>query len=222
METRLAGCRIGIGREAADKLLPAETPVVIDTLRASSTIVTALSCGVKEIIPVANDQEAFRLQAQGVVIAGEAGGDKISGYDLGNSPVELMQRMEKMPFQRMAFKTSNLVPLLLKLSRAWICSSINLRAVASYVMGRDVPVIAVGGKQGIAEDLSVAIALHAHLSMAPFDDQLIIHFIQESAAAVHLRSIGFSDDVSFIARVNIYDIIPFYDGNTITEAVPGR
>jgi 2-phosphosulfolactate phosphatase len=125
----LAGCRISIGWEVAEKILPTETPVVIDTLRASSTVVTALSCGVEEIIPIASDEEAFRLQEQGMVIAGEAGGEKISGYDLGNSPVELLQRMGKMPFKQMVFKTSNLVPLLFQLSRAWICSSLNLKAV---------------------------------------------------------------------------------------------
>jgi 2-phosphosulfolactate phosphatase len=220
----LAGCNIVIGRDAAASLLPGEIPVVIDTLRASSTIITALSCGVEEIIPVAQDEEAFRLQRQGVVIAGEKNGEKIAGYDLGNSPVELLLRMEAMPFKCMAFKTSNLVPLLLKLSGAWICSSLNFKAVAAFAMGNDMPVVAVGGKHGIAEDLAVALALHAHLSGAPFDEQLIIHFIQESAAAGHLHTLGYSDDVRFIARVNIYDIIPYYDGNriTIAAAVPGR
>jgi 2-phosphosulfolactate phosphatase len=214
----LGSCRISIGRKAADKLLPAETPVVIDNLRASSTIVTALSCGVEEITPVALDEEAFYFKDQGMVIAGEAGGVKLSGYDLGNSPVELLQRMKQKPFKRMAFKTSNMVPLLLRLSRAWICSSLNLRAVAAQVMGKDVSIIAVGGEHGITEDLAVAIALHAHLLHAPFDEQLITHFIRESSAARHLHTIGFPDDVDFIARVNIYDIIPYYDGKTIRNA----
>ena len=217
-ETRLGSCRILIGREGADKLLPRETPVIIDTLRASSTLVTALACGVKEIIPVVSDEEALRFKDQGMVIAGESGGVKLSGYDLGNSPVELLQRMEQKPFQRMAFKTSNLVPLLIKLSQAWLCSSLNLKAVAAYAIGNDVPIIAVGGEHGIAEDLAVAMALHARLSGAPFDEQLITHFIQESSAAGHLRTLGFSDDVRFIARVNIYNIIPYYDGHRITIA----
>ncbi len=198
--------------------------VVIDTLRAASTIVTALSCGVAEIIPVASDEEALRLRDRGMVIAGEAGGVKIPGYDLGNSPVELLQRMEQKPFKTMAFKTSNLVPLLLKLPQAWICSSLNLNAVAAHVMGNDVAIVAAGGEHGVAEDLAVAIALHARLSHAPFDEQLITHFIRESAAAGHLRALGFSDDVQFIARVNIYSILPYYDGQkiTITAASPGR
>jgi 2-phosphosulfolactate phosphatase len=199
-------------------------PVVIDTLRAASTIVTALSCGVAEIIPVASDEEALRLRDRGMVVAGEAGGVKIPGYDLGNSPVEVLQRMEQMPFKTLAFKTSNLVPLLLKLPQAWICSSLNLNAVASRVMGNDIAIVAAGGEHGVAEDLAVAIALYARLSHAPFDEQLITHFIQESAAARHLRALGFNDDVQFIARVNIYSVIPYYDGQkiTITAASPGR
>lgn len=212
----MGSCRIISGREGAESVLARETPVVIDTLRAASTIVTALSCGVEEIIPVSIDEEAFRFRDRGIVIAGESGGAKLPGYDLGNSPVELLQRMEQKPFKSMAFKTSNLVPLLLKLSRAWICSSLNLAAVASQVMGSDVAIIAAGGEHGIAEDLAVAIALYARLSQAPFDEQLITHFIRESLASGHLRTLGFNDDVQFIARVNIYSVTPYYDGQKIT------
>jgi phosphosulfolactate phosphohydrolase-like enzyme len=122
----LERCRIGIGKEYAGSILPGEMPVVIDNLRASSTIVTALACGVEEIIPVTRDQDAFSLKQQGVVIAGESGGVKLPGYDLGNSPVELLRWAEQQPFKTMAFKTSNLIPLLGKLAHAWICSSLNL------------------------------------------------------------------------------------------------
>jgi len=193
-------------------------PVVIDTLRASSTIVTALACGVEEIIPVTRDEDAFSSQQQGVVIAGESGGVKLPGYDLGNSPVELLRRAEQHPFKTMAFKTSNLIPLLAALPQAWICSSLNLQAMANYLAEKDVCIFAAGGENGVSEDLAVAIALHAHLNHAPFDEQLIAHFILESPAARHLKSIGYAEDVKFIARVNIYDIIPYYDGKTIKKA----
>ena len=193
-------------------------PVVIDALRASSTIVTALACGVEEIIPVTRDEDAFSLQQQGVVIAGESGGVKLPGYDLGNSPVELLRRAEQHPFKTMAFKTSNLIPLLAALPQAWICSSLNLQAMANYLVEKDVCIFAAGGENGVSEDLAVAIALHAHLNHAPFDEQLIAHFILESPAARHLKSIGYAEDVKFIARVNIYDIIPYYDGKTINKA----
>ena len=218
VETLLGRCRIFIGKECSGSILPGEMPVVIDNLRASSTIVTALACGVEEIIPVTRDEDALSLQQQGVVIAGESGGVKLPGYDLGNSPVELLRRAEQQPFKTMAFKTSNLIPLLVALPHAWVCSSLNLQAIANHLAEKDVCIIAAGGENGVTEDLAVAIALHAHLNHAPFDEHLIAHFIQESLAARHLNSIGYAGDVGFIARVNIYDIIPYYDGKTIKRA----
>ena len=211
----MAGCRIGIGRDAVKSILPDEVPVVIDTLRAASTIVTALASGVTEIIPVACDEEAFRLKEQGMVIAGESGGVKLPGFDLGNSPLEVQNRIQRSPCKTMAFKTSNMVPLLLMLSRAWICSSLNLSIMAHHLKGTDVSIIAVGGEHGVTEDLAVAIALFGLLSNAPFDEHLITYFIQESPAARHLSTIGYRDDVMFISRVNIYDVLPYYDGRTI-------
>ena len=217
-ETPLGRCRIFIGKECAGNILPGEMPVVIDNLRASSTIVTALACGVEEIIPVTRDEDALSLQKKGIVIAGESGGVKLPGYDLGNSPGELLRRAKQKPFKTMAFKTSNLIPLLAALPHSWICSSLNLQAMASYLTHKDVCIIAAGGEKGVSEDLAVAIALHSHLNHAPFDEHLIAHFIQESPAAHHLASIGYAEDVRFTARVNIYDIIPYYDGKTIKRA----
>lgn len=192
-------------------------PIVIDTLRGASTIVTALACGVEEIIPVTHDEQAFNLKQQGIVIAGESRGVKLAGYDLGNSPIELLARVEQKPFKAMAFKTSNLIPLLCALPYAWICSSLNMEAIAFRLAGRNHCLIAANGEHGVSEDLAVAVALHARINGTPFDETLIAHFIRESPAAGHLASIGYADDVSFIARFNVYDIIPYYDGKTIKK-----
>jgi len=217
VEILLGRCRIFIGHEWAGKLVETDVPVVIDTLRGSSTIVTALAGGVEEIIPVTHDEQAFNLKQQGMVIAGESRGVKLAGYDLGNSPVELLARVEQKPFKAMAFKTSNLIPLLCALPRAWICSSLNMEAIAARLSGSNLCLIAANGEHGVSEDLAVAVALHARFNGTPFDETLIAHFILESPAAAHLASIGYADDVRFIARVNVYDIIPFYDGKTIKK-----
>jgi len=205
---------------AGNDFLPHEELIVIDTLRASSTIVVALSCGVEEIIPVACDEEAFRLKEQGAVTAGESRGIQLSGYDLGNSPVEAAKKLKGLSFKTMAFKTSNMVPLLLKLPKAWICSSLNLKALALHITGKDTYIIAAGSEYGYSEDLAVAIALFSHLSHAPFDEDLISYFIQESPAAQHLRSIGYGEDVLFISRVNAFDVLPYYDGKSIKKVGP--
>ncbi len=216
-EIHLGRSKIVIAQEWSGKIGETDAPVVIDTLRGSSTIVTALASGVEEIIPVRQDEEAFNWRRQGRVIAGESNGVKLAGYDLGNSPVELLARVEQKPFKTMAFKTSNLIPLLCALPYAWICTSLNMGAIAARLSGRNVCLIAANGEHGVSEDLAVAVALHARFNGIPFDESLIAYFIRESPAAAHLAAIGYAEDVRFIARVNVYDIIPFYDGKTIKK-----
>jgi 2-phosphosulfolactate phosphatase len=65
--------------------------VVIDVLRASTTMVTAVAEGAAAVWPVAAVDDARRLAERlgpAAVLGGERGGQKISGFDLGNSPLE--------------------------------------------------------------------------------------------------------------------------------------
>jgi 2-phosphosulfolactate phosphatase len=66
--------------------------VVIDVLRATTTIIEALSNGCTDLIPVVTVDEAFdlakRFPKEGTLIGGERGGLKVKGFDLGNSPRE--------------------------------------------------------------------------------------------------------------------------------------
>src|SRR5258708_16117887 len=67
--------------------------VVIDVLRATTTIVTALANGAKAVVPAASSEEAVRLTANleknGILLAGERKALKIEGFQLGNSPREM-------------------------------------------------------------------------------------------------------------------------------------
>lgn len=67
--------------------------VVIDVLRATTTVIAALAHGAKEVIPAASAEEAVRLAANleknGVLLAGERKSLKIDGFALGNSPREM-------------------------------------------------------------------------------------------------------------------------------------
>ena len=70
--------------------LSATTCVVFDVLRATSSMVTALAHGVGEIHPVRTIEEALALRGRmpAAVLAGERHGDRIDGFDVGNSPFE--------------------------------------------------------------------------------------------------------------------------------------
>ncbi len=66
--------------------------VVVDVLRACSTIVTALTHGAREVLPAADMGEAGRmaahLDAETGLLGGERDGQRIDGYGAGNSPLE--------------------------------------------------------------------------------------------------------------------------------------
>lgn len=72
--------------------LQGKIAVVIDVLRASSTIATILRNGAKGVIPAMDKHEARRTAEQlddgQYLLCGEEGGEKIEGFDLGNSPAE--------------------------------------------------------------------------------------------------------------------------------------
>ena len=67
--------------------------VVVDVLRASTTVITALANGAKAVIPAATSEEAVRLasnlEKDGVLLAGERRSLRIEGFALGNSPREM-------------------------------------------------------------------------------------------------------------------------------------
>ena len=82
--------------------------VVIDVLRASTTMITALAHGAAGIVPVADVDEARRLAGElgpRVVRGGERGGLRISGFDLGNSPREYTA--ERVAGQTVVITTTN-------------------------------------------------------------------------------------------------------------------
>ena len=66
--------------------------VVVDVLRATTTIVAALAAGARAVVPCLSIEDARRLAASlppgSVILGGERGGLPIAGFDLGNSPAE--------------------------------------------------------------------------------------------------------------------------------------
>ncbi|MGQ9706687.1 MAG: 2-phosphosulfolactate phosphatase [bacterium] len=74
--------------------------VIIDILRATTTIITAILNGAKWVHPVLSPRDAFRLReeikgGEEVLIAGERDGRIVSGFDLGNSPYEFCEEVVK-------------------------------------------------------------------------------------------------------------------------------
>ncbi|NNE71651.1 MAG: 2-phosphosulfolactate phosphatase, partial [Rhodothermales bacterium] len=131
--------------------LAGRTAVVIDVLRASSTIAFALMQGAKEVIPVADLGDASRmaaaLDASSFVLAGERGGKRIEGYQLGNSPLEFTSAVVR--DKTVILSTTNGTPAIRAAEEAadvLIGGFVNLSRVAAAVRaaGRDVVIICAG------------------------------------------------------------------------------
>ena len=211
----MANCRI-ISAVSDDLVLkPGELPVLIDNLRAASTIVVALAHGVRRIIPMRESQQPQDFDARNVLTIGESGGQQLPGFEAGNSPALLIDILTRNPRDTIAMRTSNLIPLLLTQEHAVICSSLNVQAIAAYCTGRDICIIAAGGCWGQVEDLGVALALAALTGGAVFDPAALAGCVRESEAARHLKALGFQADVEYIAGCSQHAIVPLYDGREI-------
>jgi len=96
------------------------TVVIIDILRASSTIITALHNGAKRVIPCATADEARLIReksnAECVLLGGERGGVLIEGFDFGNSPTEYAPG--RVAGKTIVFTTTNGTQALLKSAAA--------------------------------------------------------------------------------------------------------
>jgi len=195
-----------------------EILVVIDVLRASSTIVTALANGVKEVIPIEREEMDFELRKDGYILAGEDKGVKLPTFDLGNSPVELLEHIEQSNIEKIALKTTNSTELMTKIESALICSSLNLTAIKHRLedRGKSANLLAVGSTHGITEDLAVAMALYSSLNDGlEINKAYLEECISRCNTAKYLGKIGYKKDVEFVSQIDKYDAIPRLKGGVI-------
>ena len=188
-----------------------EILVVIDVLRASSTIVTALANGVKEVIPVNREETAFGLRKEGYILAGEHNGVKLPDFDLGNSPVELLRYIEQSNIEKIALKTTNSTEILTEVKSALICSSLNFTAIKHELeeKGKSANLLVVGSTHGITEDIAVAMALYSSLNDGlEINKAYLKECIRHCNTAKHLIEIGYKKDVEFVSQIDKYDAVP--------------
>src|SRR6188768_2992506 len=79
--------------------------VVIDVLRATSSMCVAFHHGVKSIVPVATIEESMAYRSQGFLVGAERKGEMVEGFDLGNSPFSYMT--ETIRDRNVALTTTN-------------------------------------------------------------------------------------------------------------------
>jgi 2-phosphosulfolactate phosphatase len=124
------------------------TAVVVDVLRATSTIVQALESGYRRVLCCAEIEEARALRAEvgDAVLAGERWAGSIPGFDLGNSPREFVQPRAETVVLTTTNGTRAIVTAAADCEEVLVGSLLNLDAVAERAgaAGEDVEIVCAG------------------------------------------------------------------------------
>lgn len=214
--------------------LTAQTCVVFDVLRATSSIITALAHRALEVYPVSTIEEALTLRESHpeALLGGERNGEIIDGFDLGNSPLEYRSLAGRkiittttngtIALRAVAGSTETLVGALL-----------NLEAIVRHLRAAapsNLLIICAGTFRDFAlEDGFAAGRLIAELPEPALSDSAALTLwisqqhknraldcLQKSRNGRVLADKGRLEEVRFCAQESCYDVVPTMQNGVIT------
>lgn len=220
-------------REVRRAAVRRDVIVVIDVLRATSTIITALSNGAKKVVPAQTPEQARNLWREnpGSLLAGERGGERPDGFNLGNSPREFHPEVVK--GRTIILTTSSGTKTILAVEKAphvLLGAFLNVRAVGESARdtaraeGRGIALACSGSKHLFSlEDFLCAGAIASRLheageELSDFAWGAVLAFenltepldqaIWKCLHARELKAQGLAEDVEFCSRVDHYQMVP--------------
>ncbi|HID39870.1 MAG TPA: 2-phosphosulfolactate phosphatase [Calditrichaeota bacterium] len=138
--------------------------IVLDILRASSTIIAAFEAGCRSVLPVPDVDEAREIKARNphMILCGEREGLPPEGFDLGNSPAEYAGQTVKN--QELILTTSNGTRAILiggKNTRVFVGGFLNFTAVLDKALssGQDILIQCAGNNKAFALEDAFAAAM---------------------------------------------------------------
>lgn len=209
--------------------------VVIDVLRASTTITTALAHGCAGVIPVETPEEARKIAAErNCLLGGERGGVRIEGFDFGNSPLEYVA--EGVSGRLIAFTTTNGTRAIRACSEAplvVVASFLNGSAVVRFLNSCEERIIIVcagtrgapsiedtvcggmlldrlQGDRSLAAQEAVSLWRTHHRDLAGMMKRVSTH-------GKTLVDLGFEQDIEFAAGRDAYDIVAVRKNDLIVK-----
>ena len=212
-----------------------DTSIMVDALRASTTITLALN-SFEKVIPCFSPEEAFELKEEfGGVIAGERGGAKLEGFDIGNSPteVESYESNEK----TLILTTSNGTRILKSMdSKVLVGSLVNAKAVgkkASEIAEEHIDVVMAGVRGEFAvEDFLASGEILYWISQSMEECELsemakaailasrnynsVKKEFYNSHSGKRLSKLGYKKDINLCCQKNISENVAKYENNELT------
>lgn len=212
------------------------TVIVIDVLRASSTIVTALDTGFASVIPVGTADKALALRSSNTVIAGEWHCKKIDGFDYNNSPTVLKKKDHT--GNHLVLTTTNgtkAIEKAVQADRLLIGCFLNASACVkeAIVLNSDITFYCAGTRNKFALEDGLAAGMMVHLlkkQVSPietcdFSNAMEACFLQlahrlpkllfTTTTGKRLVENQYKEDIQFCSQTDISQIVPIAKGNRI-------
>lgn len=215
--------------------------VVIDVLRASTTIVTALNNGAREIIPVGSIESAVKVSGNlfGDVVlrGGERNGKIITGFNLGNSPSEYTE--EAVKGKSIIFCTTNGSSAMVKAKyakRMAVAGFVNISAAVDYIRqaGEDFSIVCAGKQllfcieDAVCAGMLLKMLLEQSAVTVDVNDaggaaqilyrtngKNLLKMAKSSDHGKYLVEIGFESDLKTCVSVDSIPVLPLLIGNVI-------
>ena len=202
----------------------APTGIVIDVLRATSTIAQALATGYRRVLCVTEleDARALRAELPGSLVGGERDAVRIEGFDVGASPREFLEARAETLILSTTNGTRSIVTAAERCDEVLLGSLLNLAAVAAAARkrGEDVAIVCAGFKGAFALDDAycagrVVQLLEAERSDAAVAADVIARAYPTAHAGLTARTYGppgLEEDIAFCARESVLDVVPRFTG----------
>ena len=211
-----------------------KTAVIIDVLRATTSMVIALANGAKQIIPFLTPREAkdYATRAGDFLLCGERKGVKLPHFDLGNSPREFTkERVENKTLLMTTTNGTRAINQSLTAKRIFIASALNVQALMERIGSEKDLVIVCAGTKGkfSLDDFAVAGLIISYLeknndivlddlgaaAKMLLKDRTLYSLLAASRHGERLKHLGFQEDVAFCSQEGVINLVPYYDAGVI-------
>ena len=212
--------------------------VLVDILRATTSICTAFENGVGRIIPVATLEEARDLKSKGFLVASEQDGKKLDFADFGNSAFNFTR--EAIGGKALVYCTTNgtrALDIARSAEKIAIGAFINLSALAGWLeqQGKNIVILCSGWKSKFClEDTLFSGALtqlliekggfttccdaaHASIDLWNLAKHDPLAYIEKAAHRKRLQKLGLDDVIPYSFRTDITGVVPVFDGKEIRD-----
>jgi len=212
--------------------------VIVDILRATSTICAAIHNGVKSIIPVATVDEAREMKQQGYMVASERDGYVLDFADFGNSPFNFTP--EIVGGKEIAYSTTNGTRCIHMASHSKavvIGSFLNISVLADWLIQQDAPVLIFCASWkdrfsledtvfagALAERLmnsgkfeTICDAVTASIDLWNLAKTDLYAYIQKAAQKGRLASKGLDDCIEYCLTEDLCPVIPLFQDEKLVD-----